>query len=67
MKREDPETKQMMERIKWEAAKELGVRFPADGYWGKVTAKDCGKIGSLVQKRMHAILKYQSASKNHSK
>lgn len=59
MKREDPETKQMMERMKWEVAKELGIRFPVDGYWGKMTAKDCGKIGSIVQKRVHAILEHQ--------
>lgn len=59
MKRNDPQANQMMERMKWEVAKELGVRFPADGYWGKITSRECGKIGSIARKRVHAILEHE--------
>jgi hypothetical protein len=51
MKQPEAPVKQLMELMKGEIAKELGIRLPADGYWGTITAKDCGKIGSLLRKR----------------
>lgn len=51
MKQSEVPVKQVMELMKVEIAKELGIRLPADGYWGKITAKDCGKIGSLLRRR----------------
>jgi small acid-soluble spore protein A (major alpha-type SASP) len=52
---EGPDRRAMMEKMKWELARELGVTPPVDGYWGKFSARDCGKIGALLRQRLRVI------------
>ncbi|GIM45779.1 hypothetical protein DNHGIG_13280 [Collibacillus ludicampi] len=60
---EDPQVKQMIEQMKWEIARELGIPLSNDGYWGNLSTKDCGKIGQLIKKRIPVILRYQQRKK----
>ncbi|MDI3256663.1 MAG: alpha/beta-type small acid-soluble spore protein [Kyrpidia sp.] len=48
--------RQMMERMKWELARELGVSPPADGYWGGLPAKVCGQIGARLRHRAGVLM-----------
>jgi hypothetical protein len=56
---EDPQVRQMIEQMKWEIARELGIPLSGDGDWGRLTTKDCGKIGQLIRKRIPVILNDQ--------
>jgi len=38
--------------LKLEAAKELGITIPDDGYWGFHTSRDCGRMGGAVGGRI---------------
>lgn len=59
----DPQVRQLVERMKWEIAQELGIQLPEDGYWGHLSAQDCGRIGQLLKKRVPLILSLQE---NHT-
>lgn len=48
--------RQLREKMKWELARELGIRLSQDGYGGKLTSRDCGKLGSILKKRAKIIL-----------
>ncbi|ATY86286.1 hypothetical protein CVV65_16235 [Kyrpidia spormannii] len=47
--------RQMMERMKWELARELGVKPPVDGYWGGFPSKVCGQIGGRLRQRIRVL------------
>lgn len=60
---EEHRRRQIMEWMKWELAWELGVRPPADGYWGGISARECGRIGARLRHRMRALETGRSAGK----
>ena len=43
--------KQAMKQFKMEAAREMGVNL-SDGYNGNISAKDAGKVGGQMVKKM---------------
>ncbi|AJY75735.1 alpha/beta-type small acid-soluble spore protein [Paenibacillus beijingensis] len=54
-----PGAKQALEQLKFEAAQELGVQIPADGYYGNVATRDAGSLGGYITKRLVQIAEQQ--------
>ena len=57
-----PEAKDAMKRFKEEVASELGVPLK-DGYNGDISAKDAGKIGGNMVKKMIQQVENNMANK----
>lgn len=49
-----PECHQYLDNMKYEIAEELslGVHQGSEDYWGKVTSKDCGRVGGSMVKKL---------------
>lgn len=47
-----PEAKQAMDKLKMEAAQEVGVTMNQNGYNGDKTAKENGSVGGQMVKKM---------------
>lgn len=47
-----PQATQTMDRFKYEVARSLNIQAPQNGYWGDVSAKDCGSIGGQMVRVM---------------
>lgn len=47
-----PEAARAMEQFKLEAAKEVGIQAPADGYWGNYASRDNGAVGGHMVRKM---------------
>ncbi|MGE5557049.1 MAG: small, acid-soluble spore protein, alpha/beta type [Bacillota bacterium] len=45
---------QALDKLKWEVAQELNINTTPiqGGYWGYMTARDCGAVGGNMVKRM---------------
>ena len=43
---------QALDQFKYEAAAEIGVNPPADGYWGDIPARQCGAVGGHMVRKM---------------
>jgi len=54
-----PQASQALEQLKLEAAQELGVQIPADGYYGNVTSRDAGSLGGYITKKLVQIAEQQ--------
>ena len=46
-----PEAKNGLDRFKWEISREIGVNL-TEGYNGDIKAKDAGRIGGQMVRRM---------------
>ncbi|MDH7576507.1 MAG: alpha/beta-type small acid-soluble spore protein [Bacillota bacterium] len=48
-----PEANQAMYQFKYELAKEIGIENQIQGgYWGYISARDCGAVGGNMVRRM---------------
>lgn len=49
-----PEVHKYLDDMKYEIAEELslGVHQGSEDYWGKVTSKDCGRVGGTIVKKL---------------
>jgi len=48
-----PEAAQAMDRFKYEMAEELGINPEyKTGYWGNISARECGAVGGHMVRRM---------------
>ncbi|REK74624.1 alpha/beta-type small acid-soluble spore protein [Paenibacillus paeoniae] len=54
-----PQANQALQQIKLEAAQELGVQIPADGYYGNVSTRDAGSLGGYITKKLVQIAEQQ--------
>ena len=61
---EVPESRQALENMKFEVANELGVNL-SKGYNGDVSAKDNGRVGGQMVRRMIEDYQRQAAGKNN--
>ncbi|MUT67570.1 alpha/beta-type small acid-soluble spore protein [Paenibacillus sp. NEAU-GSW1] len=60
-----PQAQQALNQMKLEAAQELGVQIPADGYYGNVSTRDAGSLGGYITKKLVQIAEQQlSGSSN---
>jgi hypothetical protein len=54
-----PQAKAALQNLKMEAAQQLGVQIPADGYYGHMTARDTGSLGGYITKSLIGIAEQQ--------
>lgn len=54
-----PQAGQALEQMKLEAAQELGVQIPQDGYYGNVSTRDAGSLGGYITKKLVQIAEQQ--------
>ncbi|GGG63884.1 alpha/beta-type small acid-soluble spore protein [Paenibacillus radicis (ex Gao et al. 2016)] len=54
-----PQAQQALNQMKIEAAQELGVQIPADGYYGNVSTRDAGSLGGYITKKLVQIAEQQ--------
>lgn len=49
-----PECHKYLDNMKYEIAEELnlGVHQGSEDYWGKVTSRNCGKVGGSMVKKL---------------
>ncbi|CAM4318530.1 hypothetical protein FHS16_000789 [Paenibacillus endophyticus] len=54
-----PQANQAIQQLKLEAAQELGVQIPQDGYYGNVSTRDAGSLGGYITKKLVQIAEQQ--------
>lgn len=47
-----PQANAALQQLKMEAAQELGVQIPQDGYYGNYTSRETGSLGGYITKRL---------------
>lgn len=47
-----PEAKSGIQQMKMEAAHELNVQIPQNGYYGNMTSRETGALGGHITKRL---------------
>lgn len=55
-----------LDRFKYEVAQEIGVTPPQSGYWGELSARDCGAVGGNMVRRMIRLAEEQLAGQGRS-
>ncbi|MFC5531307.1 small, acid-soluble spore protein, alpha/beta type [Cohnella yongneupensis] len=58
-----PQATGALNQLKYEAAQELGIVIPQDGYQGNMTTKDNGSIGGSITRHLVQIAEQQLAGK----
>ena len=58
-----PGARLALEQLKFEAAQELGIQLPQDGYYGNMTTRDMGSIGGLITRRLVQMAEQQLAGR----
>ncbi|MFC5405413.1 small, acid-soluble spore protein, alpha/beta type [Cohnella soli] len=58
-----PQATAGLAQLKFEAAQELGIAIPQDGYQGNMTTKDNGSIGGNITRRLVQIAEQQLAGR----
>ena len=54
-----PQASHAFFQLKMEAAQQLGVQIPADGYYGNVSTRDAGSLGGYITKKLVQIAEQQ--------
>jgi len=60
-----PQAAAALEQMKYEAAQELGIPLPQDGYYGNMTTRDMGTIGGLITRRLVQIAQQQISGQQY--
>ncbi|CAM3449038.1 alpha/beta-type small acid-soluble spore protein [Paenibacillus lupini] len=59
-----PQAQAALNQMKMEAAQELGVQIPADGYYGNVSTREAGSLGGYITKKLVQIAEQQLSGGN---
>jgi hypothetical protein len=54
-----PQARAALQNLKMEAAQQLGVAIPQDGYYGAMSARDTGSLGGYITKSLIQIAEQQ--------
>ncbi|BFH65105.1 MULTISPECIES: alpha/beta-type small acid-soluble spore protein [Paenibacillus] len=54
-----PQANAALQQMKYEAAQELGVQIPQDGYYGNMTSRETGSLGGYITKRLVQMAEQQ--------
>ena len=54
-----PQARYALDQLKFEAAQELGIQIPADGYYGNVATRDAGALGGYITRKLIQIAELQ--------
>lgn len=59
-----PEVHKVLDDMKYEIAEELtlGVHQGSEDYWGEVTARNCGRVGGEMVRRMISMAENELAN-----
>ncbi|RUS46012.1 alpha/beta-type small acid-soluble spore protein [Cohnella sp. AR92] len=58
-----PQARQALDQLKYEAAQELGITIPQDGYYGNMVTRDTGSIGGHITRKLVQIAEQQLAGR----
>lgn len=58
-----PQATAALQQMKAEAAQQLGVQIPADGYYGNYTSRETGSLGGYITKRLVQMAEQQLSGK----
>lgn len=58
-----PEARNAMDRLKYEAAAEVGITPPASGYWGDIPSRQNGAVGGAMVRKMIQLAEQQLAGR----
>jgi len=58
-----PQASAGLNQLKYEAAQELGISIPQDGYQGNMLTKDNGALGGHITRHLVQIAEQQLAGK----
>ncbi len=56
-----PQANNALNQLKFEAAQELGIAIPQDGYQGNMTTKENGSLGGHITRNLVRIAEQQLA------
>ncbi|WP_438347611.1 small, acid-soluble spore protein, alpha/beta type [Paenibacillus sp. FA6] len=59
-----PQARAAIQQLKMEAAQELGVTIPQDGYYGSYTSREMGSLGGYITKRLVQMAEQSLSGKN---
>lgn len=59
-----PEAKAALQQLKTEAAHQLGVTIPQDGYYGNYTSRETGSLGGYITKRLVQLAEQSLSGSN---
>ncbi|GGF96675.1 alpha/beta-type small acid-soluble spore protein [Paenibacillus abyssi] len=59
-----PQATQALNQMKMEAAQELGIQLPADGYYGNIATRDAGSLGGYITRKLVQIAEQQLAGQS---
>jgi len=54
-----PQANAALQQLKYEAAQELGIQIPADGYYGNFATRDAGSLGGYITRKLVQIAEQQ--------
>ncbi|REE92871.1 small acid-soluble spore protein alpha/beta type [Paenibacillus taihuensis] len=54
-----PQATAALQQMKFEAAQELGIQIPQDGYYGNVSTRDAGSLGGYITRKLVQIAEQQ--------
>ncbi|SEO17494.1 alpha/beta-type small acid-soluble spore protein [Paenibacillus sp. OV219] len=54
-----PQATAALQQMKLEAAQELGIQIPQDGYYGNVSTRDAGSLGGYITRKLVQIAEQQ--------
>ncbi|WP_168123728.1 alpha/beta-type small acid-soluble spore protein [Paenibacillus sp. HB172176] len=54
-----PQATQALNQMKLEAAQELGVQIPSDGYYGNISTREAGSLGGYITKKLVQMAEQQ--------
>ncbi|THF82631.1 alpha/beta-type small acid-soluble spore protein [Cohnella fermenti] len=57
------QARQALEQMKFEAAQELGIQIPQDGYYGNMITRETGSIGGHITRKLVQIAEQQLAGR----
>lgn len=60
-----PQANAALQQLKYEAAQELGVSIPQDGYMGNYTSRETGSLGGYITKRLVQIAEQQLSGRSN--
>ncbi|MNH84774.1 Small, acid-soluble spore protein 1 [compost metagenome] len=60
-----PQANQALQQLKYEAAQELGVTIPQDGYLGDNTSRENGSLGGYITKRLVQLAEQQLSGRSN--
>ncbi|AIQ65468.1 Small, acid-soluble spore protein alpha [compost metagenome] len=59
-----PQATAALQQLKYEAAQELGVTIPQDGYYGNYTSRETGSLGGYITKRLVQLAEQQLSGRS---